>query len=61
MAEATVMLKLTPAEFDLVRAAIRFHHAKEMSTTEDSRTEVKKRNEARTRAMLLKSLIEKIG
>jgi hypothetical protein len=61
MAEATVTLKLTPAEFDLIRGAIRGAHERAKDVSLSGNTEIIIRNQNRTLAVQLADLIKKIG
>ena len=62
MAEATVTLKLSPTEFDLVREALTFTHVEVLKATSSTKTsDAAERQKLRAKALRLNDLSGKLG
>lgn len=62
MAEATVTIKLSPQEFDLVREALTFTHAEVLKATSSTQTpEPGDRQKLRAKALRLNDLSTRFG
>lgn len=62
MAEATVTIKLSPQEFDLVREAITFTHVEVLKATSSTKTtEPAERQKLRAKALRLNDLSTRFG
>jgi hypothetical protein len=61
MAEAKITLTLTPAEFDLIRWAVRFAQNNEHEVARDGSTDIKLRNESRAKEFKLSELSKKLS
>ena len=62
MAEATVTIKLSPQEFDLVREAITFTHVEVLKATSSTKTtEPAERQKLRAKALRLNELSTRFG
>jgi len=62
VAEATVTIKLSPQEFDLVREAITFTHVEVLKATSSTKTtEPAERQKLRAKALRLNDLSTRFG
>jgi hypothetical protein len=58
--DASVTLKVSPQEFDLIRSSIEWDQSNAERTARDRDTDAKLRDEARKRAFLLAELLKKL-
>jgi len=61
MHDASVSLKITGPDYDLLREALRFFQSNEEQVARDASTDVKVRQASRTKAVQADNLLKRIG